>query len=185
MRRQATDFSHAIGLLPAVESLQFDTKLGKARPAASSNRGRPRGRREAREQMLFGSQTRFASPEARFVCDGWCKHSEEPHPNVVGIEHLLLEDSELHICRQLSLSAFSDLQRAWEGPKGSLTTVLCNYLSKRISYNTPYRDLIGGIRGAQSPIIRCSDGSHQVRVSCRLCRSYKGLMCHTYVFTYF
>jgi hypothetical protein len=54
-----------------------------------SPRGRPRARREAREQMLFGSQTRFASPEARFVCDGWCKYSDEPHANVVSIEHLL------------------------------------------------------------------------------------------------
>jgi len=61
--------------------------------------------------MLFASEPRFASPE-RLGCDGWCQHSEDPHPNV------------------LSLSACSDLQRAWEGPKGSLTTVLCNYLKK-------------------------------------------------------
>ena len=125
MRRQATDFSHSAivspppptfetaidaieGLPPTVEPLQIDTKLGEARPAeqremspASSNRGRPRGRREAREQMLFGSQTRFASPEARFVCDGWCKHSEEPHPNVVSIEHLLLEVCVIFVASSL------------------------------------------------------------------------------------
>lgn len=64
--------------------------------------------------MMF-TQTRCASPEPRFVCDGWCKHSEVSHPNV------------------LSLSACSDLQRAWEGPNGSLTTILCNYL-KQNSY---------------------------------------------------
>jgi hypothetical protein len=173
VRRQATDFTHpatvlppptfktaidGIGQSPTVELVQIDTQLGEACPAdqremsplspssPSSPRGRPRTRREAREQMLFGSQTRFASPEARFVCNGWCKYSEEPHPNVVSIEHLLLGDSGLHVCPQLSLSACSDLQRAWEGPKGSLTTVLCNYLSKCISYNT---------------LISRSDRSHQ------------------------
>jgi hypothetical protein len=169
VRRQATDFSHAAivsppptfetavdaieGQPPTAEPPQIDTQLGDARPAeqremSPTSRGRPRARREAREQMFFGSQTRFASPEARFVCDGWCKHSEEPHPNVVSIEHFLLGDSGLHVCRQLSLSACSDLQRAWEGPKGSLTTVLCNYLSKCISYNGP---------------ISRSDRSHQRR----------------------
>jgi hypothetical protein len=132
VRRQATDFSNPTTVLPppptfetavdaieekspSVELPQIDTQLGEVRLADKremSPRGRPRARRETRDQMLFGSQTRFASPEAQFVCDGWCKHSEVPHPNV------------------LSLSACSDLQRAWEGPKGSLTTVLCNYLKK-------------------------------------------------------
>src|SRR6266478_10075403 len=31
---------------------------------------------------------------------------------------------------QVSLSACADLQRAWEGPRGSLTAVLCEFLSK-------------------------------------------------------
>jgi hypothetical protein len=109
----------------------------KMSPNKMSPRGRQRARRETSEQMYFGSQTRFASPEARFVCDGWCKYSDVPHPNVVSIEYLLLRDSGVYVCRQLSLSACSDLQRAWEGPKGSLTTVLCNYLSKCILYNVP------------------------------------------------
>ncbi len=132
-------FESAMGAIegqrPSVEPLQLDTQPGEARPVDQceiSPRGRPRGRREVREQMLFGPQIRFASPEARFVCDGWCKYSDEPHPNVVGIERLLLRDSGPHVCLQLSLSACLDLQRAWEGPKGSLTTVLCNYLSKCI-----------------------------------------------------
>jgi hypothetical protein len=110
VRRQATDFSNPTtgsppptfetaidtieGQSPTVELPQINTQLGEARPSTDqremSPRGRPRARREAREQMLFGSQTRFASPEARFVCDGWCKYSEEPHTNVVSIEHLLL-----------------------------------------------------------------------------------------------
>ena len=77
---------------PTGELPKIDTQPGEARRSTDqremSPRGRPRARREAREQMLFGSQTRFASPEARFVCDGWCKYSEEPHPNVVSIEYL-------------------------------------------------------------------------------------------------
>jgi hypothetical protein len=123
------------GQSPTVELSNIDTHVGEARPADQHEmyrRGRSRARREAGEQMFFGPQRRFASPEARFVCDGWCKYSEEPHPNVVSIEHLLLENSGPHVCRQLSLSACSDSQRVWEGPRDSLTMVLCNYLSKCI-----------------------------------------------------
>ena len=111
MRRQTIDYSYPItgslpptfetaidvieGQSPTAGPLQIDTQFGEARPAdqremSPSPRGRRRGRRETREQMFFGSQTRFASPEARFVCDGWCKVSEEPHANIVSIEHLLL-----------------------------------------------------------------------------------------------
>ncbi|KAH9953158.1 caspase domain-containing protein [Russula dissimulans] len=78
----------------------------------------PRGRgvrmAQDREHMMF-TQTRYASPEPRFVCDGWCKYTEVSHPNV------------------LSLSSCSDMQRAWDGPNGSLTTILCNYLKKNNS----------------------------------------------------
>lgn len=135
VRRQATDFSHPGIVLPPstfetaintiegqspTAKLHIDTQLGQGgqrEMSLYSPRGRPRARRE---QKLFGSPTRCSSPEARFACDGWCKYSEESHPNV------------------LSLSACSDLQRAWEGPKGSLTTVLCNYLKKcsRPSYGS-------------------------------------------------
>jgi len=151
VRRQATGFveqtsgdilsietvieegEEAVGL-PLGQPLQLNTKLGGSRPAGQremsptstvaspvSPGGQSRGRRGARmsrdrERMsMMFTQTRCASPEPRFVCDGWCKHSEVSHPNV------------------LSLSACSDLQRAWEGPNGSLTTILCNYL-KQNSY---------------------------------------------------
>ena len=66
-------FETAIDEIDAIELLQIDTQLGEARPGDQpevSPRGSPRGLRSASEQMLFGSQTRFASPEARFVCDG-------------------------------------------------------------------------------------------------------------------
>src|SRR5579863_4671410 len=32
---------------------------------------------------------------------------------------------------QLSISACADLQRAWEGPRGSLTAILCRFLGQR------------------------------------------------------
>jgi hypothetical protein len=43
---------------------------------------------------------------------------------------------------QLSLSACSDPQRAWEGPQGSLTAVLCSFLGQRIflEYGLIYPD---------------------------------------------
>ncbi|KAI9510660.1 caspase domain-containing protein [Russula earlei] len=125
VRRQATDIANSTrvtSIETALEGqrsadqasgqpLQVDTQTGESQPAAQmSPGGQSRGTRRPRERMLFSNQTRYASPEARFVCDGWCKHSEDLHPNI------------------LSLSACSDLQRAWEGPNGSLTTVLCNYL---------------------------------------------------------
>ena len=33
-------------------------------------------------------------------------------------------------CGKVSLSACADLQRAWEGPQGSLTVVLCDFLGE-------------------------------------------------------
>lgn len=146
MRSQATDFANSIEPLsiesaiedqwPAIQSRQFGTQLGEGLPADQDelSRGRQRGTRLSQELMVFASEPRFASPE-RFACDGWCKHSKNLHPNVVSIARVLLWDGEPHVCRQLSLSACSDLQRAWEGPKGSLTTVLCNYLSGCFLYN--------------------------------------------------
>jgi len=85
-------------------------------PTSSGGQSRGRGVRMARdrERMMF-TQTRYASPERRFGCDGWCEYSKSLHPNV------------------LSLSACSDLQRAWEGPNVSLTTILCNYLKENNS----------------------------------------------------
>jgi len=117
VRRQATDFANSTFITNATEG-QSPAEHGESRPADQrelSPGAQPRETRRPRERMLFANQTRYASPEARFVCDGWCEYSDDPHPTV------------------LSLSACSDLQRAWEGPNGSLTTVLCNYL-KNYSY---------------------------------------------------
>lgn len=100
VRRQATDF-HSSAPPPTLETaieviegqrpaVQVDTEVGDVRPADQrdmSPRGSARSTRRPRERMLF-TQTRCASPEARFVCNGWCNYNEEQHPNVVSIWHL-------------------------------------------------------------------------------------------------
>ncbi|KAI9438830.1 hypothetical protein H4582DRAFT_2146753 [Lactarius indigo] len=68
------------------------------------------------------------SPVPLFECDGWCQYDTFTHPKV------------------LSLSPCSDSQRAWEGPNGSLTTVLCNYL--RTQSRPSYRDLMSHVNFA-------------------------------------
>lgn len=98
VRRQAMGVSNLVsvpptliesameGQRPVLQSLQVDTQLSEGRPADQgelSPRGMPRGTRRPHERMLFASQTRYSSPEARFVCNGWCEISEDPHPNVV------------------------------------------------------------------------------------------------------
>jgi len=99
---------------PSNELPQIDTKLGGRRSVDGSEKSpsRKRESRRGRElvRTIIESQPRYASPEATFACDGWCKYSDVQYANI------------------LSLSACSDMQRAWEGPRGSLTTVLCNYL---------------------------------------------------------
>jgi len=63
------------------------------------------------------SPTRYvsSSPISSFICDGWCGYDLIPRATVV------------------SLSACSDLQLAWEGPRGSLTGVLCEFLKTQPS----------------------------------------------------
>ena len=132
--------------LPSGQPLRVNTKPGESRPAGQremsrsrtspslGGQSRERGARMSRspERMIY-TDTRYASPEPLFACDGWCKYSEVSHPNVVSISPSLVRNTmRPHACRQLSLSACSDSQRAWEGPNGSLTVILCNYLSQCI-----------------------------------------------------
>jgi len=130
--------------LPSDQPLQVNTKLDESRPAGQremsqtspslGGKSRERGARMSRspERMIY-TDTRCASPEPLFACDGWCKYSEVSHPNVVSISPSLVRNTmSPHACRQLSLSASSDSQLAWEGPNGSLTAILCNYLSQCI-----------------------------------------------------
>ncbi|KAN0136670.1 Caspase domain containing protein [Lactarius tabidus] len=97
--------------------LRIDTKLGESTEdeqpnkrwksmgseACPARKGRPRSIGSILPLM------RVESPVSN-VCDGWCGHNPFAHRTA------------------LSLSACSDPQRAWEGPRGSLATVLCKYL---------------------------------------------------------
>ncbi|KAI9438731.1 caspase domain-containing protein [Lactarius indigo] len=146
VRHQATDFTKWRSpdqALPSIEAI-MDLQAAGDRPARPPSRiddgasaGRSVNHRESspasqsrairrpRERSLFPSQPRTASPEPALVCDGWCHRDDDPYPAV------------------LSLSACSDLQRAWEGPNGSLTTVVCNYLK---THSRPsYRELMSHI----------------------------------------
>ncbi|KAI0246645.1 caspase domain-containing protein [Lactifluus subvellereus] len=72
--------------------------------------------------ILSPSRTGVESPISRVTCSGWCDYDPKPRPNVV------------------SLSACADLQRAWEGPRGSLTMVLCDFLGRHP--HPSYRELM-------------------------------------------
>ncbi|KAI9456400.1 peptidase C14, caspase domain-containing protein, partial [Lactarius psammicola] len=131
VRRQATDFTKSrspgqpFPLIATIMDSQEPSDRS-ARPPSRIDDGASEGRsvdqresspaaqsretRRPRERSLFPSQPRSASPESIYVCSGWCDSDNNPYPSVI------------------SLSACSDLQRAWEGPNGSLTTVVCNYL---------------------------------------------------------
>ncbi|KAH9165606.1 hypothetical protein EDB89DRAFT_2008573 [Lactarius sanguifluus] len=81
-----------------------------------------------RSALLPVPPTLCESPVPMFECDGWCDYDFHSYPIV------------------LSLSASSDPQRAWEGPRGSLTTVLCKYLETQP--RPSYRDLLSHINFA-------------------------------------
>ncbi|KAI0246856.1 caspase domain-containing protein [Lactifluus subvellereus] len=147
VRSQATDFTNSKSEVPWSLASVIDTRPAEPpsyqipqtgtqagggpptdQPESSAEPESPRTRRSRgrpRVRSLIAPHARYASPEPRFVCNGWCDYHDDPHPNV------------------LSLSACSDLQSAWEGPNGSLTTVLCNYLK---THNHPtYRALMSHI----------------------------------------
>ena len=92
----------------------------------------------------------------------------------------------------MSLSACADLQRAWEGPRGSLTVVLCEFLSKSISrfefglFCAPEREVrlseMIDRRKAAFAIIRSSNVPCQVRHSPP---SYDRLCLSDRIYTFF
>jgi hypothetical protein len=94
--------------------LRLNTNVGVA---LSANQREPSVEADARGNMSVLSPARtFMSPISRVRCDGWCSYDDlTPRATVV------------------SLSACADLQRAWEGPRGSLTVVLCEFLKKQPS----------------------------------------------------
>ncbi|KAI9440267.1 caspase domain-containing protein [Lactarius psammicola] len=118
--------------------LRIDTQVG-----GSTDEGQPNRRwmstgesevyparegRRLRSCATLLSPTRYESPVSNVKCDGWCDYDPFARRTV------------------LSLSACSDPQRAWEGPRGSLTTVLCKYLETQP--RPSYRNLMSHVNFA-------------------------------------
>ncbi|KAH9959977.1 caspase domain-containing protein [Russula dissimulans] len=100
---------------PPGSPLRINTEVSHV--SATSQReasleARPHEVLSQRSGISFLSPTRYDSPVSSVGCSGWCGYEIVPHPTV------------------LSLSACGDPQRAWEGPRGSLTVVLCEFLAK-------------------------------------------------------
>ena len=118
--------------------LRIDTQLGDSADGGPSNkRWKSMGDSEACASFLSPTRPRCNSPIAYVKCDGWCK--SDPFARRVAVSMLSFScrvDKLTIRVPQLSLSACSDPQRAWEGPRGSLTTVLCKYLGKHIMLPT-------------------------------------------------
>jgi hypothetical protein len=107
---------------------------------------------EQQEGPLCSSPEQVLSPNRQVAspigtCDGWCKYDPTPRPTVVSAicawckaARDIDEKFSSPTHRQLSLSACEDLQRAWESPRGSLTAVLCRFLSQHtlLEYNLLY-----------------------------------------------
>jgi hypothetical protein len=92
---------------------------------------------------------------------------------------------------QVSLSACADLQRAWEGPRGSLTEILCEFLGKPVFCSNVAFLCYGGLRltemindprKAAFAIIRNSNVPCQVRHSSP---SYGRLCLSNCIYTFF
>ncbi|KAH9059168.1 caspase domain-containing protein [Lactarius vividus] len=116
--------------------LRIDTQVGGSTDEANRRRMSmgdseeypPREGRRPRSRAALVSPTRYDSPVSFVKCDGWCNYDPSVYKTV------------------LSLSACSDPQRAWEGPRGSLTTVLCKYL--KTQPRPSYRDLMSHVNFA-------------------------------------
>ncbi|KAH8994283.1 caspase domain-containing protein [Lactarius akahatsu] len=116
--------------------LRIDTQVGGSADEANrrwmsmgdSEGYPPREGRRLRSCVPLVSPTRYESPVSIVKCDGWCHYDPFVRKTV------------------LSLSACSDPQRAWEGPRGSLTTVLCKYL--KTQPRPSYRDLMSHVNFA-------------------------------------
>ena len=110
VRHQATDFADSTFIPQSIESQieeqgkwfpdqplnelpQINTQLGGRRSVDQSELSPSRKRNSRREsrrgrelvRTITESQPRYASPEATFVCDGWCKHRDVQYANIVSI----------------------------------------------------------------------------------------------------
>jgi len=113
--------------------LRISTEIGSASSTSQRKTSMQAGRDDACNPQnssfrtdLSESRTLYDSPKDVVICDGWCGYDIIQHATV------------------LSLSACVDLQRAWEGPRGSLTAVLCRFLEKHP--NPSYRTLMSHVK---------------------------------------
>ncbi|KAA1477609.1 hypothetical protein DENSPDRAFT_615649 [Dentipellis sp. KUC8613] len=97
------------------------------RPSAGAGASRVLWDWDAGAGALVASPVQCDSPQSQFVCDGWCR---PPAPPVVG-------EGRPHV---VSVSSCADMQRSWEGGAGTMTTILCNFLSEHPE--PTYRELM-------------------------------------------
>ena len=104
--------------------------------ALSANQREMSAEADARDNTsVLSPARRYASPISRVRCDGWCGHDLIPRATVVSVGSPVscgLMTLIILPTNQVSLSACADRQRAWEGPRGSLTVVLCEFLGKPV-----------------------------------------------------
>ncbi|KAI9511062.1 caspase domain-containing protein [Russula earlei] len=123
---------HQLDDTPSGSPLRIDTDISPAKVDGHDTRG-------LRGCAPFLSPTRYDSPVSNMRCDGWCAYEDFSHPTAV------------------SLSACADLQCAWEGPRGSLTAVLCDFL--KINPSPSYRTLMSHV-------------NFQIHANCRALHEY-------------
>jgi hypothetical protein len=165
VRRQATDFTNSISQVPL--SIASITENIPAEPPSPqilqagtqvdgsltdqlklSSEAQPRARGRQRERPLFSSHPRYASPEPRYVCNGWCKYNEIPHPNVVCIVHTLLASRDL-IFLDSSLYPLARIYRAHgKAQMAPLPQSCAVTLVGVFCVRLPYPDLTISIRDA-------------------------------------
>ncbi|KAF8259966.1 caspase domain-containing protein [Lactarius quietus] len=110
--------------------LRIDTKVKKSRSTGDSEVHPARGRRpQSGIGFMSPTRRRYDSPVSNVKCDGWCK-SDPLARRVAAI---------------VVISLFGPTTRL-EGPLGSLTTVLCEYLKEHP--HPSYRDMMSHINFA-------------------------------------
>ena len=111
--------------------LRVNTEVGSALSANHRELSVEAGSRD--NVSVLSPTRRYESPISRVRCDGWCGYELNPCATVVSVDSRASWVNEVNnTTNQVSLSACADLQRAWEGPRGSLTVVLCEFLGKLV-----------------------------------------------------
>ena len=120
VRHQDTDFGNSALRPQSIESQidrqwfpdqpsnglpQIDTQLGGRRSVDQSELSPSRKVREGRrgrekERTIVETQPRYASPERRFPCDGWCMYNDTKHADIVSIGCAPQGRSDLMLARR-------------------------------------------------------------------------------------